>query len=94
VALIENNFRGDVLRCSANGEGSPLSQELSKPKVSKFEITVISNQKILRLEVSEDNIFAVQVFKATSDDRAVKTGLISCERLDVSQVCKELSSVY
>jgi hypothetical protein len=49
MALVENNFGSNVLGSSTNGEGSALSQELGKTEVSKLKISVVSDEKILRL---------------------------------------------
>lgn len=49
VALVENDFWGDVLRSAADREGPALGQELRKAEVSKFEISVVADKEVLRL---------------------------------------------
>lgn len=48
MTLIEDDFGSDVLRSTANGEGSSFGEELGKAKVSQLEVTIISNEQILR----------------------------------------------
>lgn len=56
VALIENDFGSDVFGGSTNREGSAFSKEFRKAKVSKFQVAVVSDQKIFRFEISEDDV--------------------------------------
>lgn len=93
VPLIEDDLRRDVLRCSTDGKSSTLSEHLRESKVSQLQVAVISDQQILRLEISEDDVLAVQIFEAAGHGRCVEPGLVGGERFHVSEVGKELSSV-
>jgi len=93
VTLVEDDFRGDILRGAADGEGSAFCEELGEAEVSKFEVAVIAYQQILRLQVSEDDVFAVQVLKAAGNNGAIEACLVSGKRLHVSEVGEELPAV-
>ena len=88
VALVQNDFRGNVLRSTADGECSSFIKHFSKSEICKFQVTIVSDQKILRFEVPKNNIFAMQVFKATGHNWPVESGLVSCEWFDGTQICK------
>jgi len=93
MTLVENNFRGDVFWSSTYGKGPSFSQEFSKSKVCQLEIAIISNQKVLWFQVTENDIFRMQVFEAWGHSCSVETSLVGAERFHVSQVSKKLSSV-
>ena len=56
VTLVENDFRCDILRGSTYCEGSSFCEEFRKTKISKFKISVVSDEKIFGFKVSEDDI--------------------------------------
>jgi len=63
VALVLDNFRSDVLGCTAERVGPlMLVDSLNEAKVGKFDVPIISHQDILGFQISEDHILAVQVF--------------------------------
>jgi len=93
VPLVQNNFWSDVLRSSTNRKRPALVQKFSKPKVSKFEVAVVSNEQIFRFQISEDDIFAMQIFEAGGNNGAVEAGLVSGERFNIPQVGEKFSSV-
>ena len=93
MALIEDDLRSDVLRGSTDGEGSAFDKELGKSKVSQFEVTVITDEEVLGLEVSEDDVLAVKVFEARGHNGCVEAGLVGGEGLNVAEVGEEFSSV-
>lgn len=93
MSLIQNNLRSNVLWCSTDGKSSALSQNLGEPKISQLQIPIISDQQILRLEISEDDVLAMQIFEAACHSRCVKPSLVSRERFHISEIGKQLSSI-
>jgi hypothetical protein len=77
VALVQDDFRGDVFRGTANGKGSAFIEDFCKPEIGQFEVSIISDEKIFGFEVSENNIFAMKVFEARSNGGCIESGLIS-----------------
>lgn len=59
VPLVEDDLRSDVLRCSTDGKGSALGEHLGEPKVRQLQVPIISDEQILRLEISEDDVLAM-----------------------------------
>jgi hypothetical protein len=64
MPLIENNFGCNILGGSTNSEGSSLSQKFGKAKICQFKVSIISNEEILRLEISENDVFVMKIFEA------------------------------
>lgn len=79
MALVEDDFRSNVLGSTADGESSAFIEDFRESEVSEFQVTIVGDKKILWLEVSEDDIFAVQVFEATGDSSCVEPRLVSGE---------------
>jgi hypothetical protein len=84
MALIQNDFWGDVFRGSTDGEGSTFIKDFSESKISEFEVSIVGNQKIFWFEVSKDDIFGVKVFKTGGDGSSVESCLIGGKGLDRS----------
>lgn len=82
VALVQDDFRGDVLRGTANGKGSAFIEDFGESEISQFEVSIVGDEKIFGFEVSEDNIFAMKVFEARGNGGCIESGLISGEGLD------------
>lgn len=93
MSLVENNFRCNVFRCSTYCESSTFIQNLCETKICKFEISIVSNQQILRFEIPKDNVLGVQVFETTSYSGGIKFALIGRKTFDWSQVSEKLSSI-
>ena len=81
VALVENNLWSNVLWGSADRECSSLVEDLGETEVSEFQVPVVSDQQVLRLQVPEDDVLAVQVLEAGSDCGRVELGLVTREGL-------------
>ncbi len=73
VALVEDDLRSDVLWGSADREGSALVQDLGETKICQFEVAVVPNEQVLWLEVSEDDVLAVEVLEAGSDSSTIES---------------------
>ena len=84
MALIQNDFWGDVFRGSADGEGSTFIKDFGEPKISEFEVSIVGNEKIFWFKVSKDDILGVKVFKTGGDGSSVESGLIGGKGLDRS----------
>jgi hypothetical protein len=93
MALVEDNLWRNILWSSTNGKGSSFIQDFSKSEVGKLEITIISNEQVLRLEVSEDDILAVEVLEASGDSSAIKPCLVGSKGFDGSEVSEELTPI-
>lgn len=93
MPLIQNHLRSYVLRRSTDGKRSSLGQKLGKSEVSELQVAIIADQQVFRLEVSEDDVFGVQILKTTGNCGRVEPSLVSSERFHISEVSKELSSV-
>lgn len=81
VTLVKNDFRSDVFWSSANSECSSFVEHFCEPEVSELEIAVVGDQQVLRLQVSEDDIFVVQILETRSDSGCVESCLVGGERL-------------
>ena len=64
VSLVEDNFRSDIFGSSTDGEGSAFGEELSETEVGKFEVSVVADEEVFGFQVSEDDVFAVEIFEA------------------------------
>ena len=84
VALIEDDFGGDVLGRAADGEGPALGEELGKAEVSEFEVAVVGDEEVLGLKVAENDVFGVEVLEAGGDGGGVEAGLVGGEGLHVT----------
>ncbi len=93
VALVQDDFRGDVLRGTANGKGSAFIEDFGESEISQFEVSIVGDEKIFGFEVSEDNIFAMKVFEARGNGGCIESGLISGEGLDWSEISEKLTSI-
>ena len=93
VALIQDDFWGDVFGGSTNGEGSAFVQYFGEPKIGEFEVTIVGDEKIFGFEVSEDDVLGVKVFEARGNSGSVESGLVGCKGFDWSEVSEKFSSV-
>lgn len=62
MALIEQDFRSNILGSTTNGVCS-LTNDLCKPKVNELQEAVVTNHDVLRFQVSVHNVFVMQVFE-------------------------------
>jgi hypothetical protein len=79
VALVQDDFRGNIFRGTTNSKGSAFIKDFGKSEIGQFEVSVVGDEKIFGFEVSEDNIFAMKVFEARGNGSCIKSGLISGE---------------
>lgn len=65
MTLHIENFRRQIFGCATETVSLVLSilEKLSKPKVSKTNVSVLVHQYIFRFQVSVDNLVAVQIAK-------------------------------
>ncbi len=62
MAFFVQNFRGEVLRCPTERISlRVVLNNLCEPKISKFYIPVLVHQNVLRLEISVDDMFLVEM---------------------------------
>lgn len=93
MALIQDDFRGDILRGSTNGEGSSFIEDFGEPEIGEFEVTIVGDEKIFGFEVSEDYVLRMKVFEAGSDGGSVESGLIGGKGFNRSEISEKFSSV-
>lgn len=93
VTLVEDDFWGDVLWRSANGEGPAFVQDLGETEVRQLEVAVVADQQVLWLEVSKDDVLAVQVLKAGGHSGRIEAALVRREGLHRTQIGEELAAV-
>lgn len=88
-----NDFRSDVVWCTTNSEclGGRRAELFGETKVHQLEIACCRKNKVLRLEISEDNSLFMQMLQGQNDIGNVKLRLrfTNCPLLD--NVTKELS---
>jgi hypothetical protein len=82
VALIQDDFWGDVFGGSTNGEGSAFVQYFGESKIGEFEVTIVGDEKIFGFEISEDDVLGVKVFEARGNSGSVESGLVGCKGFD------------
>merc|ERR1719195_628932 len=66
MAFVQQNPRGNVLRCTTEGICTVLD-DLCKPEVSELDVPIGIDQNVFWLEVTVHNVFAVTVFKDGSN---------------------------
>lgn len=76
MTLVEEDLWCDILRCAANGVGA-FGDDFCEAVVDQFEVAIVSDHNVLRLQVAINDVFAVQVLEDTCDLRAIKPILIS-----------------
>jgi hypothetical protein len=59
MALVQDNFGGNILWCSTDSEGSTLAQNFGESEVRQFEIAIISNEQVFRFEIPKNDVLAV-----------------------------------
>lgn len=71
VALVLQDLGGQVFGCSTEGKGS-IFYGLSKSKICKFEISIWSDENVLRFEVTVDDVLGVEVLEDEDDVAGVE----------------------
>lgn len=100
MTLVQNDLWGYVFRSSTDCKSSSLVEYFSKSKVCKSKVSIIPNEKIFRLKISEHNVLFVQIVETGSDCGSIEPAMFSGEKqiisiyvLDHSEIIKELSSI-
>ena len=86
MALIQDDFWCNVLRSSANRERSAFIKYLCETEVCKFEVAIVSNQQVFGLEITEDDVLAVEILETASHCCPIKLGLFGGEGLYRAEV--------
>ena len=92
VPLVEQDLGSDVLWSSANCV-SPLSDYLSKTKVNHLQVAVCANHDVFWLQVSVDNVEALEVFENGHHLSSIKGSLLWVEVSHASVVREQISSL-
>lgn len=66
MALVQQDLGSEVFWGPAQSVGSSLDY-LGEAEVSEFEIAVVGNQQVLGFEISENNIFIMQMLENQHD---------------------------
>ncbi len=93
MSLVQDNFRSNILWSSTDGKCSSLIQYLGESKIGELQITIIGDEEILRLQISKDDIFIMEIFETTGHCGTIEPCLVSCKWLNGSQVSEKLSSI-
>lgn len=94
MAIADEHLRGQVLCSAAERVGKfTLLHKLGEAEVSYEEITVFTDQHVLRLQVSIDNAFLVQMGEGKGDLGREELGLVLREHADFDQVTEQLASL-
>lgn len=91
MALIKKYLGSNVLWSSANGV-SPLSNNLSKPKVNELEIAVSANHDVLWLQVSVYNILRLEILEYGNHLSSIESRLLGVEVANRSVMRKKITS--
>ena len=95
VSFLVQNFRGEILRSTAEGVGlGIILEDLSQTEVSQADVSVLVHQYVLRLQISVDNMLFVQMSDGECYLRGVELRSIFGETSTVSQMHEELSSSH
>ena len=62
MSLVQQYLRGQVLGSSTKSVG-PSFNHLGKTEISQLEVPVFSDQQVLRLQVTENDVSIVKVLK-------------------------------
>jgi hypothetical protein len=73
-----DHLRRHILSASAEaiGDLSAVQADFGETKVSNFDVAIVVNQQVLRLEVSVDDILLVEVHEAVENFDEVEFGVI------------------
>lgn len=91
MALIQQDLGRDVLWGAADRE-STLGDDLSESEINHLQVAVVGNHDVLRLQVSVDDVLAVQVLKDTHNLCPVELSLLEVEMLDRTMVGEEVAT--
>ena len=91
MALILQNFWGEILRRATKGKSSVLDH-FSKTKISQLNVAIRRNEQVFRFEVSVDDIFAMEVLEDEDELGGVEGGFVGLEHAFFSEVGEELSA--
>ena len=77
MTFVLYNLWSDVFWCAAESVCPLRGLNLfEKPKVSKFQIPTVLQEDVLRLEVSVDKVFAMEVLETADDLCCVESGVV------------------
>lgn len=93
MSLVEYDLRSNVDRSSTDCECPALVEELREAEVSEFEVAIIADKQIFRLQVPEDDVLAVEILKAGSDSGGIEACLFSGEALDSTEIGEEFAPI-
>jgi len=91
VALIKEHFGCQVLRSAAERISARLAV-LGKSEVCQFEVALLVDQDVLRLQISVNDIQGMQVLEHQRHLRGVKHGMLLSQFALRSQVGEELTT--
>ena len=91
VALVQQDFRCDVFRGSADCVGA-LCDHFRESEVYQLQVAVRANHYVFRLQVSVHYFFTLEVLKNGDDLSAIKCGLLGVEVAHAPVVGEQVSS--
>mmetsp|Transcript_1143 Transcript_1143/g.2256 ORF Transcript_1143/g.2256 Transcript_1143/m.2256 type:complete len:269 (+) Transcript_1143:297-1103(+) len=78
VSCALDHLRGQVVRRPPQGEGH-VDDDLGEPKITHFDVPVVINEHILRLQVSVADLHGVEVLESQDHLGAVELGVVVCQ---------------
>jgi len=95
IAVAQQQLRGKVLGCTAEGVGAVLvlHVKLAKAEVAEGNVTLIVEQDIFWLEIAVDDVEAVQALEGAQQLSRVETTAVDIETLFPLQMMEQLAAV-
>ena len=95
VALVLDNLWCHVLWGSAECVGSLIFLDLlDEPKVSKFKVACVSDENILRLQISVDQVFGVKVVEHLDNLSHVESCMLERQLLVLVDDSHEIATCH
>lgn len=92
VALVEENFRSDVLWGSADGVGT-FGDDLGESEINHLQVSVTADHDVLGLQVSVDDVQTLEVLEDGHDLGSVECSLLGVEVADASVIGEQVSAL-
>lgn len=93
VTLVEEHLGSDVLGSAAQGVGTAAGlNDLGETEIGQLAVTVLAQEKILGLQITMDNVLAVDVLEGKRDLEGVKLGLLVGELAVLAEMGEKLAT--
>ena len=93
MTLVEEHLGGDVLGGTAQSVGTAAGLDnLGEAEIGQLAVSVLAQEKILRLEIAMDDVLAVDVLEGKGDLEGVELGLLVGELAVLAKMSEKLAT--